>query len=102
MRGLVLGLVRLVGLVGFFRRGGSSLLLRHLLAHLVLEAAGLAAAEGALIEEGKGEVMAVGSLGVAAEGADAFHGAGFGAHVPIGRASAHAAAERAVLACNGE
>ena len=96
MRGLVLGLV------GFFRGGGSSLLLRHLLAHLVLEAAGLAAAEGALIEEGKGEVVAVGSLGVAAEGADAFHGAGFGAHVPIGRASAHTAAERAVLAGDGE
>ena len=46
--------------------------------------------------------MAVGSLGVAAEGADAFHGAGFGAHVPIGCASAHTAAERAVLAGDGE
>ena len=102
MRGLVLGLVRPVRLVRFFRGGGSSLLLRHLLAHLVLEAAGLAAAEGALIEEGKGEVVAVGSLGVAAEGADTFHGAGFGAHVPIGRASAHTAAERAVLAGDGE
>ena len=72
------------------------------LTEAVLVVARLLGVEGAVDEDGKGELVAVGGCDVACKGDDTRDGAGFGAHVAMGRTSEHALVECAIHSGNGE
>lgn len=58
--------------------------------------------EGAVDEDGEGELVAIGGCDVAAEGDNAFEGACFGADVSVGIACLHAFVEGAIHTSDGE
>ena len=72
------------------------------LAEAVLVGAGFFGGEGAVDEDGEGELVTVGGCNVASKGDDAFEGAGLGVDIAIGWTCLHTLVEGAINTCDGQ